>query len=165
MDMSGSQQIAAPMRQVWDALNDPEILKASIHGCESLTVAGENAFEATVVAKVGPIKARFNGKIQLQDIDAPRGYVIVGEGSGGIAGFAKGKATVNLSEQAGITTLDYKVEANIGGKLAQLGSRLISSVAKKEADLFFAAFTELAESYGTAAADTHERGTSELLRE
>lgn len=163
MDMSGSQLISAPMQQVWDALNDPEILKASIHGCEALTVVGENAFEATVVAKVGPIKARFNGKIQLEDIDAPRSYVIVGEGSGGIAGFAKGKANVNLSERAGVTTLDYTVEANIGGKLAQLGSRLVSSVAKKEADLFFAAFTRLAESYGTAANHTTSQNIGSLV--
>lgn len=165
MDMSGSQQIAAPMQQVWDALNDPEILKASIHGCETLTAAGENAFEAIVVAKVGPIKARFSGKIQLQDIDAPRGYVIVGEGNGGIAGFAKGKAAVCLTEEASVTTLNYQVEANLGGKLAQLGSRLVGSVAKKEADLFFVAFTKHAENYGTARSEANKHETLEAIPE
>jgi uncharacterized protein len=163
MDMHGSQRITAPIGQVWSALNDPEILKSSINGCESLKAAGDNAFEATVVAKIGPIKARFNGRIELQNIDAPRGYTIVGEGSGGIAGFAKGRATVSLTEEAGATTLNYQVEASLGGKLAQLGSRLVGSVAKKEADLFFSAFTLLAESYGAGGTETHENKPAETV--
>lgn len=154
MDMNGSQRIAAPIHKVWEALNDPRVLKASIHGCEALNAVGENAFEATVVTKIGPIKARFSGRIELQDIDAPRGYTIVGQGNGGIAGFAKGKATVSLTEEAGETTLVYQVEASLGGKLAQLGSRLVGSVAKKEADLFFGAFTSIAENYGNKVAES-----------
>ena len=147
MEMSGSYRIAASPQKVWDALNDPEILKVSIRGCEAFEQTAENTFAATVTAKVGPIKAKFKGEVTLIDIDSPRGYTIVGEGKGGIAGFAKGRATVTLVEEADETSLIYTVEASLGGKLAQLGSRLVDSVAKKEADAFFATFTKLAANY------------------
>jgi uncharacterized protein len=147
MEMSASHRIQAPRQQIWDALNDPKILKASIRGCESLERSGDDSFAVTVLVKVGPIKARFQGAVLLTDIDAPSGYTIVGEGKGGVAGFAKGKAFVTLTEEAGETVLNYKVEAALGGKLAQLGSRMIDGVAKKEADAFFATFIELAKNY------------------
>jgi uncharacterized protein len=140
MVMSGEQQLAAPREAVWAKLNDPAVLKACIPGCESLEVTGENEFVAIATNKVGPVKARFKGKIRLTDLDPPNGYKISGEGDGGIAGFAKGGATVALTEKDGGTLLSYNVEAQIGGKLAQLGQRLINGAAKKLADDFFAKF-------------------------
>lgn len=150
MEMSASHRITAPRQQIWDALNDPNVLKASIRGCESLERTSHDSFAATVVVKVGPIKAKFQGAVQLTDINAPNGYTIVGEGKGGVAGFAKGRAFVRLTEDGDETILNYKVEAALGGKLAQLGSRMIDSVAKKEADAFFASFIELARNYAAA---------------
>lgn len=147
MEMSASHRIPAPRQQIWDALNDPKILKASIRGCESLERTSDNSFAATVVVKVGPIKAKFQGEVVLTDIIPPSGYTIVGEGKGGIAGFAKGRAFVTLAEEGGETLLNYTVEAALGGKLAQLGSRLIDGVARKEADAFFVTFIELAANY------------------
>jgi len=140
MVMSGEQQLPAPRETVWQKLNDPAVLKACIPGCESLDVIGENEFQAVATNKVGPVKARFKGKVRLTDLDPPNGYKISGEGDGGIAGFAKGGATVSLSEKDGGTLLTYKVEAQIGGKLAQLGQRLVNGAAKKMADDFFAKF-------------------------
>ena len=142
MDMTGEHQINAPRAAVWAALNDPAILKQSITGCEELTRTSDNAFEAQVVAKVGPVKAKFSGKVTLSDLDPPNGYKISGEGEGGVAGFAKGGATVGLAEKDGGTLLSYNVEAQIGGKLAQLGQRLINGAAKKLADEFFANFAK-----------------------
>ena len=130
MEMTGEYRIPASREQVWAALNDPEILKASIPGCESLERTGENGFTAAVVAKVGPVRARFTGAVTLQDLDPPNGYTISGEGKGGAAGFAKGDARVRLAEDGGATLLSYEVTANVGGKLAQLGSRLIDGTAK-----------------------------------
>ena len=144
MEMTGEYRIPASREQVWAALNDPEILKASIPGCESLERTGDNGFAATVVAKVGPVRAKFTGSVTLQDLDPPNGYTISGEGKGGAAGFAKGDAKVRLSEDAGVTVLTYAVKANVGGKLAQLGSRLIDGTAKKLADDFFATFSRKA---------------------
>jgi carbon monoxide dehydrogenase subunit G len=144
MDIVGSQRIPATRQQVWDALNDPEILKACIRGCESFETNGPNRFTATVAMKVGPIKAVFQGEVTLSDIDPLRSYVITGEGKGGVAGFAKGKAKVTLDDDANETLLSYSVEARLGGKLAQLGSRLIDGVARKEADSFFSVFKEVA---------------------
>jgi len=144
VDIIGSQQIPASRQQVWDALNDPEVLKACIRGCESLERTGPNGFSATVAMRVGPIKAVFRGEGTLGDIEPLHSYVITGEGKGGVAGFAKGKARVTLADDADGTLLSYTVEANLGGKLAQLGSRLIDSVARKEADAFFNAFREVA---------------------
>lgn len=141
MDMTGEYRIPAPRQRVWEALNDPEILKAAIPGCEELTKVGDNDLEARVKAKVGPVSATFTGKVQLSDIDPPNGYTIGGEGSGGVAGFAKGGAKVRLLEaEGGATKLAYDVTAQVGGKIAQLGARLIDSTAKQLADQFFDRF-------------------------
>jgi carbon monoxide dehydrogenase subunit G len=137
MEMSGSRQIAAPRDLVWAALNDREVLKVSIPGCESLTGDPAQGFEATVKQKVGPVSATFSGRVRLSDVDAPNGCTITGEGKGGAAGFAKGGAAVRLAEAEGGTLLTYEVTANVGGKLAQLGSRVIDGFAKKMADSFF----------------------------
>jgi carbon monoxide dehydrogenase subunit G len=140
MTMTGEQQLTASREKVWAALNDPEILKACIPGCQSLDKTGENEFSAVATNRVGPVKATFKGKVRLTDLDPPNGYKIQGEGDGGIAGFAKGGATVRLSDKDGGTLLTYNVEAQIGGKLAQLGQRLINGAAKKLADDFFVKF-------------------------
>jgi carbon monoxide dehydrogenase subunit G len=141
MQMNDSQHIPAPKEKVWAALNDPEILKQCIPGCQSLEMSSPTEMTATVVFRVGPVKATFGGKVTLSDLDPPNSYRISGEGSGGVAGFAKGGATVRLeSESADVTILHYEVDAQIGGKLAQLGQRLIDSTAKKLAGDFFAAF-------------------------
>jgi carbon monoxide dehydrogenase subunit G len=143
MTMTGEIPLEAKREVVWAKLNDPEVLKACIPGCEELNVIGENEFEAVAVNKIGPVKAKFKGKVQLTDIDPPNGYRISGQGDGGIAGFAKGGASVQLSDhEGGGTLLKYDVEAQIGGKLAQLGQRLINGAAKKMADDFFARFAE-----------------------
>jgi uncharacterized protein len=140
MTMSGEQQLAAPREKVWAALNDTEVLKLCIPGCETLDRVSDTEFQAVATNKIGPVKARFKGKVTLSDLDPPNGYRISGEGDGGIAGFAKGGAVVKLADKDGGTLLTYNVEAQIGGKLAQLGQRLINGVAKKLADDFFAKF-------------------------
>ena len=140
MTMTGEVQGAAPRQTVWEKLNDPEVLKATIPGCESLATTSDTSFQAVAVTKIGPVKARWKGKVTLTDLDPPNGYRIVGEGEGGVAGFAKGGADVKLSDRDGGTLLSYNVEAQIGGKLAQLGQRLINSAAKKTADDFFEKF-------------------------
>ena len=140
MTMSGEQQLTAPREQVWAALNDPEVLKACIPGCESLEKLSDNEFAAVATNRIGPVKARFKGKVRLTDLDPPNSYKISGEGDGGIAGFAKGGATVALTDKDGGTLLSYNVEAQIGGKLAQLGQRLVNGAAKKLADDFFTKF-------------------------
>ncbi|WP_425405573.1 SRPBCC family protein [Hwanghaeella sp.] len=142
MDMKGEERIPAPREVVWDALNDPEVLKACIPGCQTLEKTSDTSFSATVQAKVGPVKAKFAGDVTLTDIDPPNGYKISGEGKGGAAGFAKGGAVVSLAEDGGETVLTYEVDANVGGKLAQIGSRLIDSTAKKMAGEFFSKFNE-----------------------
>ncbi|MCB9930713.1 MAG: carbon monoxide dehydrogenase subunit G [Alphaproteobacteria bacterium] len=153
MDMSGEYRIPASRQTVWEALNDPEILKAAIPGCEELTAEGETGFAAKVRAKVGPVSARFSGKVQLLDLDPPNGYRIEGEGTGGAAGFAKGGASVQLAEDGGETVLTYQANASVGGKLAQIGSRLIDGAAKKMADDFFAKFSAIVgEQAGASAA-------------
>jgi carbon monoxide dehydrogenase subunit G len=142
MDMTGTRRIPAPRQRVWEALNDPEILKASIPGCESLEKLSDSEMKATAAIKIGPISARFTGKVQLTDLDPPNSYNIGGEGQGGVAGFAKGGANVRLSDEAdGITLLSYDVKAQVGGKIAQLGARLIDASAKQMADAFFDRFT------------------------
>ncbi|WP_181700974.1 SRPBCC family protein [Chthonobacter albigriseus] len=142
MQMNDSQRIPAPRAVVWAALNDPEVLKACIPGCESLEMTSPTEMTAKVQLKVGPVKATFGGKVTLSDLDPPNGYRITGEGSGGVAGFAKGGAVVRLAEDGPDTTiLSYEVDAQIGGKLAQLGSRLIDSTARKLAGEFFATFS------------------------
>jgi hypothetical protein len=142
MDMTGERHIAAPRQAVWDALNDVETLKASIPGCESLEKTSDNEMKATAAVKLGPISARFNGAVTLSDIDAPNGYTITGEGQGGVAGFAKGGAKVVLTDEAGATLLKYEVHAQVGGKLAQLGARLIDATAKQMAEQFFTKFSD-----------------------
>jgi uncharacterized protein len=140
MDMSGEYRIPAPREKVWAALNDPEVLRASIPGCQSLDKVSDNEFAARVTAKVGPVKSTFNGAVTLSNINAPQSYTISGEGKGGAAGFAKGGADVHLKEDGGETVLSYTAKADVGGKLAQLGSRLIAGTAKKMADEFFSNF-------------------------
>ncbi|MBL8711156.1 MAG: carbon monoxide dehydrogenase subunit G [Rhodospirillaceae bacterium] len=154
MDMTGEYTIKAPREQVWAALNDPEALKQAISGCEELTRDGDG-FTATVVAKVGPVKAKFGGRVTLSELDPPNGYTISGEGQGGAAGFARGGAKVRLEDDgAGGTVLRYTASAQIGGKLAQIGSRLIDGAAKKMADDFFSAFSANVESRAGVAPDT-----------
>ena len=137
MELKGEQLIDAPRDVVWAAINNPDILRASIPGCEELDGSVEDGFTAKVVIKIGPIKAKFSGAVKISDIDAPASYRLSGEGNGGIAGFAKGGADVTLTEEGDQTRLTYVCTSQIGGKLAQLGSRLIDSTAKKLADQFF----------------------------
>ncbi len=141
MEMTGDRLIPAPPSRVWDALNDPDTLRRSIPGCRSLEPAGENAFKATAAVKLGPIAASFTGSVKLLDLVPPVSYRIEGSGQGGQAGFAKGGAAVTLSEEAGATKLTYAVKAEVGGKLAQLGARLIDASAKQMADQFFDNFS------------------------
>ena len=138
--MTGSVVLPADRATVWDRLNDPEVLGRCIPGCEEIERSEDNAFRATARVSVGPIKARFKGKVTLSDIQAPVSYTLTGEGEGGAAGFAKGAARVSLAEVAEGTELSYSVEATIGGKLAQLGGRMLNSVAKRQADEFFGKF-------------------------
>ena len=140
MTMTGEVQLAAARDVVWQKLNDAEVLKACIPGCEELNKSSDTEFQAVAVTKIGPVKAKFKGKVHLTDLDPPNGYRISGEGDGGVAGFAKGGASVALSDKDGGTLLTYNVEAQIGGKLAQLGQRLVNGAAKKLADDFFRNF-------------------------
>jgi carbon monoxide dehydrogenase subunit G len=140
--MSGEIELKAPREVVYAKLNDPEVLKACIPGCEELNKLSDNEFQAVSVMKFGPVKARWKGKVTLSDLDPPNGYKISGEGEGGVAGFAKGGASVKLTPKDGGTLLKYDVEAQIGGKLAQLGQRLIVGAAKKMADDFFGKFAQ-----------------------
>ncbi|MGI6854841.1 SRPBCC family protein [Mesorhizobium sp. 1B3] len=139
--IEGEERISAPIATVWAALNDPDILRQCIPGCQSLTMAETGDMEATVVLKIGPIKATFAGAVTLSNLNPPRGYTIQGEGKGGIAGFAKGGADVSLTPDGeDETVLRYAATAEVGGKIAQLGSRLVTSTAKKLAAEFFASF-------------------------
>ncbi|MGH6900044.1 MAG: SRPBCC family protein [Geminicoccaceae bacterium] len=141
MDMTGEYRIPASRDQVWAALNDPDTLKASLPGCETLEKISDREFAATVVAKVGPVKAKFNGNVTLSNLNPPESYTISGEGKGGAAGFAKGGADIRLAEEGDVTILTYAAKADVGGKLAQLGSRLIDGTARKMADEFFNNFS------------------------
>lgn len=143
MKMVGEQIIPAPRERVWVALNDPEVLRQAIPGCQEMMKHSPTTFEAKVVAKVGPVKANFTGNVILSDLNPPVSYVISGEGKGGAAGFARGGASVRLDEQDGATRLSYDVDAQVGGKLAQIGSRLIDSTARKMADDFFDRFATI----------------------
>lgn len=143
MEMNGEERIAASRDVVWAALNDPEILRQCIPGCQSLEKTADNEMSATVKLKVGPVSATFKGAVTLENINAPESYTISGEGKGGIAGFAKGGADVALREDGSDTILSYDVKAQVGGKIAQLGSRLIDSTSKKLAGQFFTNFGEL----------------------
>src|SRR3954471_15135246 len=157
MEMQGERRIPAPRQVVWERLNDPETLKQCIPGCESVDKGSDTEFTAKGKAKVGPVSASFTGKVTLSDLDPPAGYTISGEGTGGVAGFAKGSAKVALEEEGGETVMRYGVQAQVGGKLAQIGSRLVDGTARKLADQFFDRFAAAVNSESAAAA---EPGTS-----
>jgi len=143
MEMTDEQLIPAPQQAVWEALNDPQVLKECVPGCEAIDRTGENEYQVLMVARVGPVSAKFKGKLKLSDIKPPDSYALAFEGQGGAAGFAKGGAQVRLSQESPSTTkLSYDVRANVGGKLAQIGSRLVDAAAKKVADDFFRNFNE-----------------------
>ena len=158
MEMTGEFRIPAPRQRVWEGLNDPEILKSVIPGCQTLEKVSDTEFTGKIVAAIGPVKATFVGKVILSDLDPPQSYTISGEGSGGVAGFAKGSAKVNLAEDGAGTVMNYAVQAHVGGKLAQIGSRLIDSVARKMAEQFFGHFVAVIapEQPITAASGTAE---------
>ncbi len=155
MEMSGEQSIPATQQQTWDALNDPEILKACVPGCESIEKSGENEYVVLMTARIGPVSAKFKGKLALADLNPPNSYAIAFEGQGGVAGFGKGGAQVQLSPDGNNTKLAYQVKANVGGKLAQIGSRLVDAAAKKLSEEFFNAFNakvaSLYPAHGTVA--------------
>lgn len=151
MEMTGEQQIALPQQATWDALNDTAVLMACIPGCDSIDKQSDNEYLLTMTAKVGPVSAKFKGRMTLTDVQAPNAYTLQFEGQGGVAGFAKGEAQVKLAPEGDSTRLSYSVKASIGGKLAQVGARLIDGVAKKTAEQFFTAFNKHA-SGGSAAA-------------
>jgi carbon monoxide dehydrogenase subunit G len=153
MDMTGERRIPAPRQKVWDALNDPAVLKACIPGCESLERLPDDSLKATAAIKIGPISARFAGKVQLLELDPPNGYRIEGEGAGGVAGFAKGGAAVRLADSGNETLMTYDVKAQVGGKIAQLGARLIDATAKQMADQFFNRFVDEVSGPSPIAAD------------
>ncbi|HTU56420.1 MAG TPA: carbon monoxide dehydrogenase subunit G [Acetobacteraceae bacterium] len=155
MEMTGERHIPAPRRKVWEALNDPAVLKSSIPGCESMEKLSDTELKASAAVRIGPISARFAGKVQLSDLDPPNGYRISGEGQGGVAGFAKGGATVRLEDDGPDTLLRYDVQAQVGGKIAQLGARLIDASAKQMADAFFDRF---AASLGAVPAEAAPAG-------
>ena len=176
MELSDTREIAADRETVWAAILDPEVLRACIPGCQELTGSPEEGFEAVVTQKVGPVKATFRGRVVLSEMDAPNGLRLSGEGKGGPAGFAKGSALITLTEADGGTRLAYDVDASVGGKLAQLGGRIIDGFARKMADQFFTTFKETVEgpapqdeadtpemalAAGDAPQDDHEGGGPE----
>jgi hypothetical protein len=142
MDMTGERYIPLPQQRVWEALNDPEVLKACIPGCDSIEKLSDTEYKVAMTAAVGPVKAKFSGKLQLSDLNPPNSYSLSFEGSGGAAGFGKGSAQVSLAPEAGGTKLSYTAKATVGGKLAQVGSRLIDAASRKMADDFFSRFNE-----------------------
>jgi len=154
MEMTGEQLIRATQADTWAALNDPAILKECVPGCESIELTGDNEYAVLMTARVGPVSAKFKGRMTLSNIVAPDSYSIAFEGQGGVAGFAKGSADVSLSAAGHDTRLSYQVKANVGGKLAQIGSRLVDAAANKVANEFFAAFNEKVGA--PARAETHE---------
>jgi carbon monoxide dehydrogenase subunit G len=151
MEMTGQYRIAAPRETVWRALNDPEVLRESIPGCQKVEALSPTEMTAVVTAKLGPVKASFTGKVTLSNLNPPESYTITGEGSGGAVGFASGGADVKLTADGAETVLDYAVRANVGGKVAQLGARLIDGTAKKMADDFFARFSTIVAAQAAAA--------------
>lgn len=142
MELKGAYKIPAARELVWEKLNDPDVLRESIPGCEELEQNEDGGFSATVKAKVGPVSAKFKGAVTLEDLNPPASYRIVGEGKGGVAGFAKGDTEVTLEDVGDATVLRYVADARIGGKLAQIGSRLIKGTARKMADQFFSNFAQ-----------------------
>ncbi|MCE7796269.1 carbon monoxide dehydrogenase subunit G [Sphingobium sufflavum] len=151
MRMTGEERIAAPRAKVWAALNDPDVLRQCIPGCQSLDKEADDKLRATVEIKIGPIGARFNGAVTLSDIDAPNGYTITGEGQGGTVGHAKGGAKVRLSDDGAGTLLSYEVNAEVGGRLAQLGGPIIDATAKQLAGKFFKTFNAVVSGAAPAA--------------
>ena len=150
LEMTGEYALPLPSDAVWSALNDPEFLQRCIPGCELFEKLSDTEFVAIVRLAVGPVKARFKGRVELQDLNPPQSYTIVGQGEGGIAGFAKGNAAVTLTNIAEGTILSYRAQAQIGGKIAQLGQRLVAGTAKRITDLFFANFVaELSQNQGS----------------
>jgi carbon monoxide dehydrogenase subunit G len=143
MEMTGEEMIGAPVQRVWAALNDPEVLRRSIEGCEAFERTSDTSFEARVAARIGPVKLGFEGVVSLIDLDPPHSYTLVGEGAGAGAGFARGQARVTLTDAGGATRLSYAVRAEVGGKLAQIGARLIDQTAKRQAESFFARFAAI----------------------
>ena len=162
MHLSTTRIVPAPPEAVFEALNDPEVLKACVPDCESLERIGDDAFQARMTARIGPVSAKFSGKMTLADVDPPRGYTLRFEGQGGAAGFARGEARVRLEPaQGGQTSMHYDVDAQVGGKLAQIGSRLVDGAAAKMADDFFARFTaRFAEPAASADAEAVNAGGS-----
>ena len=154
MEIKGEYRIAAPRDKVFAALNDQDVLKACIPGCESLDKLSDTEMTAKVRLRIGPVSAAFGGKVTLSDMDPPNGYKISGEGQGGVAGFAKGGAVVRLADDGGVTVLTYDVDAQVGGKIAQVGARLITGTAKKLADQFFGKFAEMVGAPPPAAAES-----------
>ena len=161
MDMTGEYRIGTTRQVVWDALNDPETLRQCIPGCEEINKLSDAELTAKVTAKVGPVKARFAGNVTLSDLNPPESYTISGEGKGGAAGFAKGGAKVHLAEDGDATVLTYEVHVSVGGKLAQLGARLISGTAKKMADDFFNRFSQAVHAQVVGPSDEPETTTAE----
>jgi hypothetical protein len=145
MEMTGEQLIPLPQDATWKALNDPDVLKDCIPGCESIERVAENEYDVVLTAKVGPVSAKFKGRMRVTDSDPPRAYKLAFEGQGGVAGFAKGESTVTLTPEGGNTRLTYAAKATVGGKLAQVGARLIDGVAKQLAGKFFEAFEQRAQ--------------------
>lgn len=159
--MSGERRIEAPLEAVWAALNDVDVLRRCIPGCEALTRTSPNDLQAEVVLKIGPIKASFLGNVVLSDLDPPNGYRLSGEGQGGVAGFARGGAVVRLEGSGGATLLRYEAKATVGGKIAQLGARLIDTTAKKLAGEFFDRFAHSVSDGGAPAALEHVEAVAE----
>ncbi|PNU06354.1 CoxG family protein [Novosphingobium guangzhouense] len=162
MQMTGEQRIAAPRPQVWEALNDPQVLAQCIPGCQSLERDGDSGFLAVAEVKIGPIGARFKGNVTLSDLDAPNGYTITGSGSGGIAGSAKGGAKVRLSDVEGGTLVSYDVDAEVGGRMAQLGGPIIDATAKNLAGKFFERFGQVVGGQGKVAAASNAAAPPEV---
>lgn len=158
MDISGEHRIPAPREAVWKGLNDPEVLRQCLPGCESMEQTGEHEYQARLLAAVGPVKARFNMEIRVTDLNPPESYTISGQGKGGPAGFGKGGAEVTLEEDGGETVLRYKARVQVGGKLAQVGSRLVDGTARKIAQDFFQRFSEVVAGGGEAAAGGAQEG-------
>jgi uncharacterized protein len=164
MEMNGSRTVPADIETTWRALNDPEVLKACIAGCESVERVSDHEYRMAMTARVGPVSARFTGRIVMSDIAAPSSYTLSFEGQGGAAGFAKGEARVALADNKPGTRIDYQVKAQVGGKLAQIGSRLIDGAAAKVADDFFARFAERLGGQPTAAGDAVPAPTDSRVR-
>ena len=157
MEMIGEERIPASQADTWAALNDPEMLKACVPGCDAIDRTAENEYQVLMVARIGPVSAKFKGKLALSDLNAPHSYAIAFEGQGGAAGFGKGSAQVQLAPDGEGTRLSYQVKANVGGKLAQIGSRLVDAAARKIAQDFFAAFNEkVAALHAGQGVETHD---------